>query len=896
MPSFFASVMAARKQAAADSESANAVAEKLRRQNPPSNPPANPNPRPYYSPVKTTTTVRSLASPSDGYVRRNEGGGGGMSSELEDPPPASTIAVASVNQDYDLIRQELQHQEDDDSSFISDAFKSRAEPATPKGGSMPSPGTSYLSPYKSVEASRVNASRKNAGFLASAFASRADSAAVDNGRGVNELGTSMGDMEPLLPEGDEGDEDEWDCADLDPSLISNLAAMIDKMNTPSAVVDKPKTSMGDNSDISVIELSPEKEDVNRETKRLDVDITDDKDVVDDDDDGLSDILMENQTSAAMLSNLSQLIDQMNQRGQPQSEDIKSVENINLEKPSEDLAFPSPTTTSRSLFEDNAPASKDAGDMSEALNKHVFNTSVQSGGLVKEYAADRLVSLDKSVLNTSVQLKASNESIVSNTSLELKSSNECVIGSMSLESKASNEEIVGNTPVEQNASNECSAGSTLVESKSSKDGVVYGTSIDSKASNDGIVDNTSAESKALNECIVCIEDHDQNVAEFDEELAGQIAQLHSMVRKAHGELEFRSDGDGDESNNPEVSLSEDLNENRRHEMEHDGDSYDDGSNSAEQILELENTYEPRNEPDDSVSANSAENENGDQPDVGSVNADFDDGPDLPEGASELEINKLNAFLLKLMMISEVGKPSKEDLDVLFNDAKSVGLSEETVLQIFEESSVPEQIGKESEQNIKENEQIGRENEQHGKENEKIAKAKKSKAPKKEKDTFHSGVRQRVFLANSGKFDIKQFWVSPWDMRYTTRKGKKLKARKTAGSNGDGTMDSIPKIKSVDVVKIWLKRDDRPSSKGKKLRIPTKQHWKLSKKDPSRSHDGIHGIPSHYNNPLMTESHEFDSLKWEDRKVEQTFLAPIYAKSHWFGKLLDQNELTLFHVFV
>ena len=241
-----------------------------------------------------------------------------------------------------------------------------------------------------------------------------------------------------------------------------------------------------------------------------------------------------------------------------------------------------------------------------------------------------------------------------------------------------------------------------------------------------------------------------------------------------------------------------------------------------------------------------------------------------------------------MISEVGKPSKEDLDVLFNDAKIVGLSEETVLQIFEESSVPEQIGKE-------NNQIGTENDQHGKENEKIAKAKKSKAPKKEKDTFHSGARQRVFLANSGKFDIKQFWVSPWDMRYTTKKGKKLKARKTAGSNSDGTMDSIPKIKSVDVVKIWLRRDDRPSSKGKKLRIPTKQHWKLSKKDPSRSHEGIHGIPSHYNNPLITESHKFDSLKWEDRNVEQTFLAPVYATSRWFGKLLDQNELMLFHVF-
>jgi len=902
--------MAARKQAAADSESANAVAEKLRRQNPPSNPPANPNPRPYYSPVKTTTTVRSVASPSDGYVRRNEGGGLGMSFELEDPPPTGTIAVASVSQDYDLIRQELQHQEDDDSSFISVAFKSRAEPATPKGGSgsMPSPGTSYLSPYKSAEASRVNASRKNAGFLASAFASRADSTAVDNGRGVNELGTSMGDMEPLLPEEDEGGEDEWDCADLDPSLLSNLAAMIDKMNTPSAVVDKPTTPIGVKSDIAVIELPSEKEDVNREAKRLDVDITDDKNVVDDDDDddddGLSDILMENQASATMLSNLSQLIDKMNQRGQPQSEDVKSVENINVEKPSDDLAFPSLTTTSRSLFEANASTSEDAGDKSKVLNEQVVNT----GGLVKEDAAHKSDSLDRSVLNTSVQLKASNECFASKTSLESKVSNECVIGSMSIESKASNEKIVGSTPIEQNASNECSAGSTLVESKASNDGAVYSTSMDSKASNDGVVDNTSAESKALNEC----EDHDQNVAEFDQELAGQIAQLHSMVRKAHGELEFRADGDGDDINNPELSLSEDLNENRRHEMEHDGDSYDDGNNSAEQILELGNTHDPRNRSDDSVSANSADNENGDEPDVGSVtheprnepgdsvsansaenekgdqpnvgsaNASFDDGPDLPEGASELEINKLNAFLLKIMMISEVGKPSKEDLDVLFNDAKLVGLSEETVLQIFEESSVPEQIGKE--------------NDQIGTENEKIAKAKKSKAPKKEKDTFHSGARQRVFLANSGKFDIKQFWVSPWDMRYTTKKGKKLKARKTAGSNSDGTMDSIPKIKSVDVVKIWLRRDDRPSSKGKKLRIPTEQHWKLSKKDPSRSHEGIHGIPSHYNNPLITESHKFDSLKWEDRKVEQTFLAPVYANSHWFGKFFDQNELMLFHDFV
>ena len=53
--------------------------------------------------------------------------------------------------------------------------------------------------------------------------------------------------------------------------------------------------------------------------------------------------------------------------------------------------------------------------------------------------------------------------------------------------------------------------------------------------------------------------------------------------AHGELEFRADGDGDDISNPELSLSEDLNENRRHEMEHDGDYNDDGSNSAEQIM-------------------------------------------------------------------------------------------------------------------------------------------------------------------------------------------------------------------------------------------------------------------------------------------------------------------------
>ena len=241
-------------------------------------------------------------------------------------------------------------------------------------------------------------------------------------------------------------------------------------------------------------------------------------------------------------------------------------------------------------------------------------------------------------------------------------------------------------------------------------------------------------------------------------------------------------------------------------------------------------------------------------------------ELPEGASKEELQNLNAFVAKVLQFLELGEPSKDELEVLFDDAKGVGIDESMILDMVRGS--------------KEERKSSR-----SKKNRPLKTTEKPKPSSRAASKLERMIisKERMILVNSGKYDITEFWRSPWDRRYATVKGKNLKRRKTLGSNTDGTMDEVPQLKSVKAVRKFLQPDTRPSAKGKKLRTQVAQNWKLSIADRKAAHDGFKGVHSLFNNnPVSTNVHSFDMIEWDDRVVDQGFMDFDITQTNWFGK--------------
>ena len=390
-------------------------------------------------------------------------------------------------------------------------------------------------------------------------------------------------------------------------------------------------------------------------------------------------------------------------------------------------------------------------------------------------------------------------------------------------------------------------------------------------------------EAKDSFIECIDVVDEE-AEYDVDLVDQIAHLNNMVLDAKERLSFdESEEDfivDEGGGNVTQSVSQDKEiAAASTEVEISGDIVGVFSKSIEQVSPSEGEgeiafAESRVDEDDVIEEAELQ----------------DDVPDDPEGASAEELARLNVFIMKAMQLVEVGNPSAEDMSTLLEDAKSVGVDENIIAEIFGDLLDNEESIEDSK--FDNDDYIVEEkvaDEEHITVPQDIESRTTSFAPSdpmsKLEKMFEQ--RERKILLSSGKFDIKEFWSSPWDKRYVSRKGKALKPKPTAGGNADGTMTVIPPVGGVSSVNIWLRPDTRKSARGKQLRLPVSQRWKKSVEDRTADHSGYLDIQIHsFKSSLNTsdEVHRLDSVIWEERKTQQMFLESSLLNMNWFGKWL------------